>query len=389
MLMPCKEVSAMALQLQKPKELRVQKPVRVIFTGGFLGAGKTTALGAIARRLLQQGLTVGLVTNDQAANLVDTAIVKELGVPVAEVAGGCFCCRFSDLVDATEQVLANNPDILLGEPVGSCTDLAATVVNPLKLFYGDIFRLAPFSVLVDPLRVRELVLKETPTRFPEEVAYIFRKQLEEADIIVLNKVDTLMPDEADRMVAALKELQPDKPILKVSALRGDGVDEWLQLLMSDAPAGSHILRDLDYDIYAKGEAVLGWLNATVQVRGNPTFDARKFAEALMAELQRAIATRNAEVAHLKFLLTADGQHLRGHWTKVDAPPEIIGALGEVAEGTLVLNARVGIDPSTLGGIAVQAINKAAKMVGAEAEVLSLQSFSPPYPRPPYRLSEPV
>ena len=78
----------MALQLQKPKELRAQKPVRVIFTGGFLGAGKTTALGAIARRLLQRGLTDGLVTNDQAANLVDTAIVKELGVPVAEVAGG-------------------------------------------------------------------------------------------------------------------------------------------------------------------------------------------------------------------------------------------------------------------------------------------------------------
>jgi G3E family GTPase len=232
-------------------------------------------------------------------------------------------------------------------------------------------------------------LKETPTRFPEEVAYIFRKQLEEADIIVLNKVDTLTDEEAERLVNALKALQPDKPILKVSALRGDGVDEWLQLLMSDAPAGSHILRDLDYDIYAKGEAVLGWLNATVQVRGDPTFDARKFAEALMAELQRAIATRNAEVAHLKFLLTANGQHLRGHWTKVDASPEIIGALGEVAEGTLVLNARIGIDPSTLGGIAVQAINKAAKMVGAEAEVLSLQSFSPPYPRPPYRLSEPV
>jgi len=84
--------------------------------------------------LLQQGLTVGLVTNDQAANLVDTANIKELGVPVAEVTDGCFCCRFSDLVDATEQILAKNPDVLFGEPVGSCTDLATTVVNPLKLF---------------------------------------------------------------------------------------------------------------------------------------------------------------------------------------------------------------------------------------------------------------
>jgi len=376
-------------QLQKPKEIRAQKPVRVIFTGGFLGAGKTTALGAIARKLLQKGLTVGLVTNDQAANLVDTAIVKELGVPVAEVAGGCFCCRFSDLVDATEQVLANNPDVLLGEPVGSCTDLAATVVNPLKLFYGDIFRIAPFSVLVDPLRVRELVLRETPSRFPEEVAYIFRKQLEEADIIVLNKVDTLTPEEADKMVGALKELQPEKPILKVSALRGDGVDEWLQMLMSDAPAGSHILRDIDYDTYAKGEAVLGWLNATVRLVGSPNFNARQFAEALMRELQNAINSRNAEVAHLKFLLTSGARNLRAHLTKADAEPTFVGELDEVEEATLVLNARVALSPEALGGMATQAVLKAAKSVNAEAEILSLQSFSPPYPRPPYRLSEPV
>lgn len=379
----------MANQLQKPKELHSQKPVRVIFTGGFLGAGKTTALGSIARKLLQQGLTVGLVTNDQAANLVDTAIVGELGVPVAEVAGGCFCCRFTDLVDATEQILAKNPDVLLGEPVGSCTDLAATVVNPLKLFYGDIFRIAPFSVLVDPQRVQEFVLKEAPTRFPEEVSYIFRKQLEEADIIVLNKIDTLSPDEADRMFNALKELQPNKPVLKVSALRGDGVDEWLQMLMSDAPAGSHILRDIDYDTYAKGEAVLGWLNATVRLVGSPKFDADRFAKALMSELQTAVNSRDAEVAHLKFLLTSGMQMLRGHLTKADAEPSFVGELGEVAEATLVLNARVALSPEALSSIATQAILNAAKTVNAEAEILSIQSFSPPYPRPPYRLSEPV
>ncbi|MCS7186118.1 MAG: cobalamin biosynthesis protein P47K [Armatimonadetes bacterium] len=379
----------MTAQFQKPKELRAQKPVRVIFTGGFLGAGKTTALGAIARRLLKQGLTVGLVTNDQAANLVDTAIVNELGVPVAEVAGGCFCCRFSDLVDATDQILAKNPDVLLGEPVGSCTDLAATVVNPLKLFYGDIFRIAPFSVLVDPIRVRELVLKETPTRFPEEVAYIFRKQIEEADIVVLNKIDTLSPQEADRMVEALKGLQPNKPILKVSALRDEGIENWLQMLMSDAPAGSHILRDINYETYAKGEAVLGWLNATVRLVGSPEFDAGKFAETLMSELQASINAQNAEVAHLKFLISSGTKMLRGHLTKADAEPNFVGELGEIGEGTLVLNARVALSPEALSSIATQAVLKAAKTVNAEAEILSLQSFSPSYPKPPYRVSEPV
>lgn len=380
----------MSVQLKKPKELRSEKPVRAIFAGGFLGAGKTTALGAIARRLLQQGLTVGLVTNDQATNLVDTAIVKELGIPVGEVAGGCFCCRFDDMVNATEEILAKNPDVLMGEPVGSCTDFAATVANPIKLFYGDIFRLAPFSVLVDPLRVRELVLKETPTRFPEEVAYIFQKQLEEADIIVLNKVDTITSEEADKMVAALKELQPDKPVLKVSALRGDGMDEWLQILMSDIPAGKRILRDLDYDVYAKGEAVLGWLNATVQLSGIPTFNAARFAEALMEEFQNAVNARNAEVAHFKFLITSEGKVMWASLTKADAKPNYSGVeLGEVSEATLVFNARIAISPEVLGGITTQTVRRAAKRVGAEAEVLTLQSFSPAYPRPPYRMSEPV
>lgn len=375
-------------QLQKPKELQSQKPVRVIFTGGFLGAGKTTAFSTIARKLLQQGLTVGLVTNDQATGLVDTAVFKELGVIVAEVAGGCFCCRFSDLIDATEQILANNPDVLLGESVGSCTDLIATVVNPLKLFYPDIFRIAPISVLVDPQRVREFVLKETPTRFPEEVAYIFRKQLEEADIIVLNKVDTLTSEETERLASALKELQPNKPVLSVSALRGDGVDEWLQMLMSDAPAGSYTLHDIDYDTYAKGEAVLGWLNAAVKLTGSPKFDARRFAEALMGRLRASITARNAEVAHLKFTLTSGTQMLRAHLTKSDAEPEYVGELGEVSEAILVLNARVALPPQVLGGIAIQATHRAAKEVNVEAETLSFQSFSPPYPRPPYRLSKP-
>jgi hypothetical protein len=134
---------------------------------------------------------------------------------------------------------------------------------------------------------------------------------------------------------------------------------------------------------------LGWLNATVRLVGSPVFNARQFAEILMKELQTAINAQNAEVAHLKFLLTSGTQSLRAHLTKTDAEPNFVGELGEVSEVTLVLNARVALQPDVLGGLASQAVLKASKSVNAEAEILSLQSFSPPYPRPPYRLSEPV
>ena len=71
--------------------------------------------------------------------------------------GGCFCCRFSDLMDSAERLRAHEPDVILAEPVGSCIDISATVLQPIKRYYGDRYRLAPFTVLVDPQRAHELL----------------------------------------------------------------------------------------------------------------------------------------------------------------------------------------------------------------------------------------
>jgi G3E family GTPase len=375
-----------AIALQRPREIQVHKPVRIILTGGFLGAGKTTALGTLAKSLIEEGLTVGFVTNDQAANLVDTAIVTELGLPVAEVAGGCFCCRFTDLLDATQAVLAHQPDVLLFEPVGSCTDMAATVLNPLKRFYGDVFALAPFSVLVDPVRVQEAVLHEVAGAFADEVTYIFRKQLEEADLIVLNKIDTLTAEETERLAHAL-EIQYQKPVVKLSALCGDGIELWKQALLAETPSGKHVLRDLDYDLYAKGEAVLGWLNATVALHGNPTLDARQFVEAFLQELQSGCAAQSAEIAHLKLTLSTKNVVLRAHLTATAQTPVVMGEpTAKLENATLIINARIQMEPGRLGGLVVQAIQQAATRASASAEIVTIQSFSPAYPRPPYRFS---
>ena len=127
---------------------------RIILVGGFLGAGKTTLIGQAARRFLQQGKKVGLIVNDQAANLVDTAVLREAGTAIEEVAGGCFCCKFSDLINVIERLNAEaDHDVIIGEPVGSCTDLSATVLQPLKQFYSGQYRLSPFSVLIDVRQV--------------------------------------------------------------------------------------------------------------------------------------------------------------------------------------------------------------------------------------------
>src|SRR5579859_2386905 len=109
------------------------KRLRFVMVGGFLGAGKTTTLARLARVYQGRSQKVGLVTNDQAQDLVDTTSLRAQGFAVQEVPGACFCCRFNDLVDRVGQLSRDDrPDIILAEPVGSCTDLVATVVRPLE-----------------------------------------------------------------------------------------------------------------------------------------------------------------------------------------------------------------------------------------------------------------
>ena len=123
----------------------------LILVGGFLGAGKTTLLLAAGSRLRAAGKRVGLILNDQGGELVDTRLAETAGFAAREITGGCFCCRFSEFVRAAGSFAPGEaPEFILAEPVGSCTDLAATILQPLRRYYGDRYKPAPLTVLADP-----------------------------------------------------------------------------------------------------------------------------------------------------------------------------------------------------------------------------------------------
>lgn len=380
--------------MKDPKELNIKKPVKLIFAGGFLGSGKTTALASLAKRSIERGMRVGIITNDQSDNLVDTVIVRqmlsELGVPVEEVVKGCFCCKFDELIAHMEKILAHQPDVMLGEPVGSCTDFVAAVANPIKIHYKEEFRFAPFSTMVDPDRVRELLLEETETAFPEEVAYLFQKQLEEADVIVLNKIDLIDAQETARLLSCLKERFKERECMAISARQGDGMDKWLELLLSGRPGANTVLRQIDYDRYATAEAVLGWLNAAVKIRSPEPFDTGEFLRNLALTLQEAFKRRKAAIGHLKFVMTSAGKSMWGNVTHLAAEPSISGEpLGKLSTGTLIINARVRIEPDELETIVRDSLRKISAETGVSLEIDDLQCFSPAYPEPPHMIRESI
>ena len=168
------------------------------------------------RRLHQAGRAPGfprpagrVITNDQSVNLVDTARVRAAGFPVQEITGGCFCCKFDTLVEASRQLTRSTaPDVLIAEPVGSCTDLMATVGYPLRQLYGDDYDLSPLSVLVDPIRCARILGIADGRNFSEKVLYVYRKQLEEAELLVINKVDLLTAADRRALADAVKKQFP-------------------------------------------------------------------------------------------------------------------------------------------------------------------------------------
>jgi Ni2+-binding GTPase involved in maturation of urease and hydrogenase len=363
---------------------------KLILVGGFLGAGKTTLLARAAERLSLRGVRVGLITNDQAANLVDTELLKQAGREVREVSGACFCCAFNKLLYACDKLVAEwRPDVLIGEPVGSCTDLSATVLQPLKKYCSDRFDLAPYSVLTDPARLREDFGDDDDSDLPQAVRYIYRKQLQEADLIVLNKIDTLAAEEVQELKALAAREFPGIPLWTMSALRGDAVDDWLADVLSGGPAGRRIA-EVDYDTYAEGEAVLGWLNAAVELRSNSPAPWRPLCLSLLEHVRARCRAASAEIAHLKLLVETPQGKIAANLTSSGGEPSVRGDLDLVsADASLIVNARVRIGPEELKAIVEESLRQAAAASGTTATVTDLSCFSPARPKPVHRFGDVV
>ena len=372
---------------------RTTNKAHYIMIGGFLGAGKTTSAVRLAQHLTDQGLKVGLITNDQGSELVDTAMLRSRGFATEEIPGGCFCCRFNSLVDAAHKLtVSTRPDMFIAEPVGSCTDLVATVGYPLRRIYGDNFSIAPLSVLVDPIRALRVFGLESGGQLSEKVLYIYRKQLEEADIIAVNKRDLLDATRQRTLRDKLTLEFPRAEIVEVSARQGAGLDAWFNRVTA-AEQIARAAMEVDYALYAEGEALLGWLNCTAQLEDRRPFDANAVLKRLASRIQAHLQREGAELAHLKMTFSSE-ESLGGiaviNLVRNDYVPEVSLALEEpVHSGELVVNLRAEAEPEVLRDCVRSAVSGLAEHFGGlDARLEHLEHFRPGKPQPTHRLTTP-
>ncbi len=401
-----------------------------ILVGGFLGAGKTSFVRKLADLLFARGLAVGMISNDQGVGLVDTRRFQtggemEAGVGTAfvdEVTGGCFCCRADELVEKLGKMQeSGRPDVIIAEPVGSCTDLIATVMEPLEKVYGLGMRRAPYAVLIDSRKIRipgsRTSGQSTPahpnpadvsprdsafTEFSPEIDYIYRKQIEEAGIIVLSKVDLLPRGARAKLAAWFQVAYPEKKVVELSIVSDQGVNELFDLLVAgeyNPPAQS---LEVDYNRYAKGEALLGWYNAELSVHAIVgTFIPDDVLLAAGRVIQEKLEFAGARIAHLKLSLTASGEPVvagarrRAKKEKTslsvvqvvanDRKPELSmsHAAGTVT-GKMLINLRAEAHPMALRRAVEDTLRNDIK--GARFLILESAAFKPGRPVPLHRLS---
>jgi len=365
-----------------------QAQARYVMIGGFLGAGKTTAVGRLADHLKRKGLSAGLITNDQSTGLVDSSILRSQGFEVEEIGGGCFCCRFDSLSEAVGKLTERTrPDVFVAEPVGSCTDLMATVTYPLRRIYGDRFTVAPLSVLVDPQRAARILGLASGRSFSPKVVYVYEKQLEEAELIVINKCETMESDGLERLAKALKERFPQAEVLQVSAKEGTGLEAWFDRILSVSGRVQPTM-DVDYDRYADGEALLGWLNSTISIRPTIDFDANALLRDLCEGVRERVLAAGDEIAHLKMTLDTaqdDGQLAAiSMVTSEGAPDARESLLDRVTGGALIINLRAESDPEALARITDEVLTATLGDHGLDWTLEHSEHFRPGRPVPVHR-----
>jgi len=344
----------------------------LVLVGGFLGAGKTSLIRAAARLLIAEGHRAAAILNDQGADLVDTAFIRKNGVAAGQVAGGCFCCRFSKFLSAAGSLAAHRPDVIFAEPVGSCTDLSATVLQVLLRDHADRFRLAPLTVVVDPAQARAAL---APDADPD-AAFLFRNQVAEADLICFSKCDRGTDSPA---------VPSPAPVRRLSAWSGWGVGAWLHEILSGEIAPGGITLEIDYQRYAQAEAALGWLNYGVRLRLEDPVRPAAVLGPFFDRLQRELARAGIRIVHLKAIDEAESGYVKAAVSGCVEEPAVEGQLdaSPAWEHELLVNLRAAAAPEPIR----QIVTRAAGSLPGGKRGERLECFRPSPPKPEHRIGE--
>lgn len=213
------------------------KEIPVLLLTGYLGSGKTTLVNHILSN--GQGIRFAVIVNDLGEVNIDADLIQKGGVvdqkddSLVALQNGCICCTLKmDLVEQLRDLAQMGKfDYIVIEASGICEPepIARTICSIPSMSeeytrYGTC-RLDRIVTVVDALRMRDefacgddLARKDLGE---EDIENLLIQQIEFCDMILLNKVSEVSPEDLARVKRIIRVLQPKAEIIECDYGRVD------------------------------------------------------------------------------------------------------------------------------------------------------------------------
>lgn len=195
----------------------------LLLISGFLGSGKTTmVLSTIDEITKRKHKKVVVIVNDFGKIGIDGKVMEKYGLKVKEMPSGCICCTLgSDLLTTLRDVAeAFHPDLVVIEPTGVADPVA--IHDTLKLYVGPPIDMVRIVIIVDSERYDAIAKAlERP----------LKNQLKAAQVIVLNKMDRVSPEQLASIEARVREIGSTARIIPASAIQGTNLDKVVEAMV--------------------------------------------------------------------------------------------------------------------------------------------------------------
>lgn len=356
---------------------------RYMVTSGFLGAGKTTSMIAFAREIKRRGLgNPAIIANDLGAgNIVDAEFCAAAGVMTLPVSGGCICYQHENLVGKIHQLEAAGADIIFSDIPGCGIGARDHVYMELEEKETGEFHLMPFTCIVDPERIRMIMPEQADINLPEEMKFLLDAQMAEADLIVLNKTDTISEAEVQSIMGFITEIYPKTPVMTMSAMKGSGVGEVVDYLLKNRSAAEH--REIGYESQAfiDAENLLSWFNTRVymQQREDRNLDFNIVIGDIFEGIREGLKKHDSNVPHLKMFAADSDEELtdffKASMTGVDYDVEYDRRLERKYSAlSLIINARCAADPVVMADIVNDAVEAVSEKYNMKVRTFFMETF---------------
>ena len=205
------------------------KPVKIVMLTGYLGAGKTTLLNHILSN--DGGIRAAVIVNDIGEVNVDASLIKDGGLSATDnlipLTNGCICCTLAD--DLANQLSgiaeSGNFDYIIIEASGICepVPIAYTISafcdeekvgGEPKLALDNIVAVVDCARMYDEFHGGRDLLAEDIDE--DDIEALLISQIEFCSTLVLNKVDTVTPEQLAELKAIVRSLQKDAVIVEAT-----------------------------------------------------------------------------------------------------------------------------------------------------------------------------